>query len=307
MIDYKKIIKSRNTRLAILRFFSFIPDKWMLRLQYRIKTGRRLDLKHPKRYSEKIQWYKLNHHDPLMIRCVDKADVRGFVADCGLSDILVPLIGVYEHVEDIDFKALPQQFVIKNTLGGGGNSVIICKDKSTLDWEAVKARMRSWLDGNSHRKNAGREWPYYSGKDRRILIEAYIDPGASVDGLVDYKFFCFQGRVHFLYVVADRVLGRDGAFGIYDRDFRRLPYTRVGDRVLREDFEKPQGFETMIEVAEKLSEPFPHTRIDLYDQNGTILFGEITFYNASGYVKFDPDEFDLLAGSAFILSEKKGR
>lgn len=148
-------------------------------------------------------------------------------------------------------------------------------------------------------KNAGREWPYYSGKKCRILIETLIEPDPSDDGLVDYKFFCFQGKARFLYVITDRVLGRDGAFGIYDRDFRRLPYTLTGYRVLRQDFKKPQEFDRMIAVAEKLSERFPHARIDLYNQSGRILFGEITFYNFSGYVKFDPAEFDLIAEEEF--------
>lgn len=306
MIDYKKIIRSRQTRLAILRALSFVPDSWMIRLQYRMKTGRRLNLKAPERFTEKLQWYKLYYRDPLMIQCVDKADVRDYVASCGLSDILVPLIGVYERVEDIDFSALPQQFVMKNTLGGGGNSVMIVKDKQQLDWEATKNQLQSWLDIDSHKKDAGREWPYYSGKNCRIIVEEYIDADPVEGGLIDYKFLCFSGKTDYLYVVADRTLGNGAGFGFYNMEFQRMNYRRNDERELERDLNKPEGFDKMIQIAETLSKPFPHARIDLYNANGKILFGEITFFDGSGYMSYDPDEFDLLAGSAFILPEKKG-
>lgn len=301
MIDYKKIIKSRKTRLAILRFLSFVPDAWMVRLQYRIKTGRRLNLKNPQRFTEKLQWYKLYYRDPLMVQCVDKADVRDYVAGCGMSDMLIPLIGVYDRVEDIDFDSLPQQFVMKNTLGGGGNSVLIVRDKSMLDWEETKRRLQSWLNTDSHKKDAGREWPYYSGKRARIIIEAYLPSDPAEGGLIDYKFVCFAGKTDYLYAVADRTIGNGAGFGFYDRQFHELGFTRSDERKLERKLKKPENFERMISAAETLSKPFPQARIDLYNQNGNIRFGEITFFDGSGYMTYDPDEFDFILGDSFRL------
>ena len=127
-MDYKKIIKSRKVREQILRLLRFVPDKTMVKIQYRIKTGRKLNLKNPQRYTEKLQWYKLYYKNPLMIKCVDKYDVREYVKSLGLEEILNECYGVFDKVEDIDFDKLPNQFVMKDTLGGGGDRVIICKD-----------------------------------------------------------------------------------------------------------------------------------------------------------------------------------
>ena len=130
MIDYKKIFKSRKLRLAILELLSFIPDKLMIKIQYYIKIGRKLNLKNPQRYTEKLQWYKLNYKNPLMIKCVDKYDVREYVKDCGLENTLNECYGIFNSPDEINFDALPNKFVLKDTLGGGGNSIIICDDKS---------------------------------------------------------------------------------------------------------------------------------------------------------------------------------
>lgn len=305
MINYKKIIKSRKVRLAILRFLSFVPDKWMLKLQYRIKTGRKLNLKKPKRYSEKLQWYKLFYRNPLMPKCVDKGDARDYVKECGLEHILNKCYGVFDRAEDIDFDALPDKFVVKSTLGGGGNSVVIVKDKSALDISALKERMNRWVEKNAHVKDAGREWSYYSGRTHgRILIEEYIEADNKETGLVDFKFFCFNGKAEYMYTVSDVELGKDAAYGIYDADFNRLPYRRADERPLETDIAKPSNFEELKATAEKISAAFPHARIDMYDQNGRIIFGEITFFPSSGYMDFQPEEFDYIMGEKFVLPER---
>lgn len=158
MIDYKKIIRSRKTRGKILEFLSFIPDKTMLKIQYRIKTGNKLNLKNPKRFTEKLQWYKLYYKNPLMIQCVDKYDVREYVKSKGLEDILIPCYGVYDSADEVDWDSLPQQFVMKDTLGGGGNSVVIVKDKSTVDLEDLKSTAADWTKIDAHKKGGGREY-----------------------------------------------------------------------------------------------------------------------------------------------------
>lgn len=282
-----------------MRIFSFVPDKWMVKIQYRLKTGRKLNLKDPKRYTEKLQWYKLYYRNPLMPICVDKYKVRQYVKNRGYGYILNTLIGVYDSVEEINFEELPDQFVIKDTLGGGGNSVIICRDKKKLDLDAVKSSIRKWLEPTKG-KHPGREW-FYDNSTNRIVIEAYIDSDVSSGGLIDYKFFCFDGKVAYVYGIADRVPGQKAGFGIFDESFDLLPYERADEKPLSRALKKPDNYDEMIRCAEKLSSGFPHARIDLYDQDEKILFGEITFCDGSGYMTFKPDEFDYLMGEAFKL------
>lgn len=300
-MDYKKIIKSRNVRLAILKCLSFVPDKLMLQLQYRIKLGRKLNLKDPQRFTEKLQWYKLYYKDPLMIQCVDKYDVRAYVESKGLEHILNECYGVFDRAEDVDFDKLPNQFVLKDTLGGGGTSVIIVKDKSSMDAEATRAQMRKWVNENHRIRTGGREWPYYSGKKHRIIAERYIPSDENAGGLIDYKFLCFNGEVAFLYCIADRIMGNGAGLGIFDPEFNLLPYEDTEERPLIRKIEKPINYNEMIAYAQSLSAAFPHARIDFYNQNNQILFGEITYFDSSGYLKFRPDTFDFIVGDAFVL------
>lgn len=290
----------------ILRLLSFVPDKMMLKLQYRIKMGRKLNLKNPTRFTEKMQWYKLYYRDPAMIPCVDKYDVRKVVADAGLGHLLNACYGVYERVEDIDFAALPEKFVLKDTLGGGGNSVILVKDKSQADLEAIKKQLEKWLKLPHKIRGGGREWPYYHGKKHRIIIEEFLDSDPEAGGLIDYKFFCFGGRAESVYGVADRKPGVEAGIGIFDRDFQKLPYARVGEPLHRE-LQKPHNYEEMLAAAEKLGSLFPHVRVDMFDVEGRILFGELTFFNASGYMLYDPDDYDRILGEYFKLPPKQSK
>ena len=301
MMDYKKTIKSRNFRLRILRFFSFIPDTTMVKIQYRIKTGRKLNLKKPTRFTEKLQWYKLNYKNPLMIRCVDKYDVREHVKSKGLEKILIPCFGVFNNPDEIDWDALPNQFVMKDTLGDGGASVIVVKDKRKENIGELKRRAAEWFAIPAHRKDCGREWPYYSGKNHRIIIEKYIEADPEKGGLIDYKFFCFDGRPTWMYVVVDREIGNGGGFGIFDMEFNKQDVIREDERPLSRNLEKPGTFELMKDISSKLSVDFPEARIDLYEVKGEVKFGEITFYDGSGYMTFKPDSFDTILGNDFTL------
>lgn len=302
-MDYKKVIKSREVRVKMMRALSFIPDKMMLKMQYRIKMGRKLDLKNPQRYTEKLQWYKLFYRDPLMAQCVDKYEVQEYVARQGYKSILNELYGVYDDPQEIDFEKLPNQFVLKDTLGSGGNSVIICKDKSRLNMPQVKETLVRWVQPVAG-KHPGREWVYDCGKNR-IIVEKFIPSDENKGGLIDYKFFCFNGRVAYVYGISDRKVGQGAGLGIFTRDFELLPYIRLDEKPLERKLKKPGNYEAMLACAEKLAAPFPHARIDLYDQNGKIIFGEITFFDGSGYMKFSPDEFDFMMGETFILPERR--
>lgn len=306
MINYKKIIKSRTLRLKLLRLLSFVPDKPMLKIQYRIKTGRKLDLKNPKRFTDKLQWYKLYYKDPIMVQCVDKYDVREYVKSKGFEDILIPCYGVFESAEDIDWVALPNQFVMKDTLGGGGNAVIIVKDKSKENITELKNRVAEWTAIDAHKRDAGREWPYYSGKNHRIIIEKYIESDESKGGLIDYKYFCFDGKPTWMYVVADRKVGQGAGLGIFDENFIKLEVVRNDEKPLERFIEKPLNLELMKEISSKLSSNFPEARIDLYNVDGEIKFGEITFYDGSGYMTFTPDSFDEKFGDSFVLPKILG-
>lgn len=298
-MDYKKIFKKRESRQKILKTLSFIPDKPMLRLQYWIKTGRFLNLRTPQRYTEKLQWYKLNYKEPLMVKCVDKYDVREYVESLGLGTILNDCYGVYESAEEVDFDALPNSFVMKDSLGGGGNSVIICRDKTTANLDEYRVKMSKWINKKRVR-SGGREWPYYSGKPHRIVIEKYLEQN---DGdLPDYKFFCFNGKVYCVYLMTNyRENHENGILGFLDRDFNLLPAHRADFKPLLIQPQKPENFEKMVEYAELLSKQFPHVRVDFYNINGKIVFGELTFFMASGYLFFEPDSFDYEMGEQFKL------
>lgn len=298
-MDYKKIIKNRNMRLAILKCLCFIPDKAMLKLQYRIKTGRKLDLKNPQRYTEKLQWYKLNYKNPLMIPCVDKYDVRSYVESKGLGHILNECYGVFDRVEDIDFDALPSRFVLKDTLGSGGNSVILVKDKNTMDLEAVKKQLQKWVNENHRIRSGGREWPYYTGKKHRIIAEKYLMQ--MDEDLLDYKFFCFDGKVELCYIIGERKVTPHGKIAIVDNEYNLLEAISWPQEPCQKLPSMPSNYAEMKEIASILAKSFPHVRVDLYSIEGEIRFGELTFYGASGYQVFQPDDFDYVLGRKFEL------
>jgi len=294
-MNYKKMIPSQELRIKILGLSDFVPDKEMIKVQYRIATGRKLNLKKPKRFTEKLQWYKLYNRDPLMVKCSDKYDVREYVTSKGYADILVPIYGVYDRAEDIDFEKLPNKFVLKTTNGSHTN--ILCEDKSKLDVKATVDTLNEWLTKRSSK--LGREWSYYDIKPR-IICEEYLEKDENND-LIDYKFFCFNGKPFSLYVITERFLEDGVKLGIYDTGFNKLPYKRSDIRGLTSEAVRPKNFEKMLEIAGELSEDFPHARVDLYNINGEIYFGELTFYTAGGYQSYEPDEFDFILGKQFSL------
>ena len=296
MNGYKKFIP-KKLRFAILRALRFIPDKPMLKIQYRIKTGRKLDLKNPKRYTEKIQWYKLYYRDEKMPICVDKYRVREYIEEKGLSDILVKLYAVYEKPEEIKLSDLPDKFILKTTNGSGTN--IICRDKSKLDEAELREKIKTYFKQSS--ASAGREWAYGKG-ERRIIVEELLEDKTTSDGSIcDYKFLCFGGKPEYVVYDVDRFAGHKR--NIYDTEWRDLHIASdcpCSDKV----YEKPETLERMLKIAKILSEDVPAVRVDLYSIEGRIYFGELTFFPWSGYVKYDPDEFDFEMGEKFVLPER---
>ena len=301
-MNYRNIIKSRDLRVKILTYLGWIPDGVMLRFQYWLQTGRMLNLKNPKRYTEKLQLYKMKYRNPDMLRCTDKYEVRSYIEEQGLGEYLIPLIGVYNTVSEIDFNALPNQFVAKATDGGGGNQVLVCRDKSTLSEESFKERLNGWMGARKVTKTAGREWAYENGLPRRIIIEKLIGANEGVKDLIDYKFFCFSGKVSYIYGLSDRHVGESVKLGVYDREFKKLEVSRNDERPQEVPLAKPFNFDKMMSIAEKISAAFPHVRVDLYNIDGNIYFGELTFYDGSGYMTFNPDSFDEEMGRDFDIS-----
>lgn len=295
MNGYKKIIRSPKMRKRILDILCFVPDEPMLKLQYWIKLGRKLNLKNPERFTEKLQWYKLYYHNPLMKQCVDKYKVREFIADKGLQDILVPLYGHYADIEQIKFDSLPDQFVIKTTNGGGGLNVAIVTDKEKffVSEDKTKLKAQPFLANSG-----GREWAYYGLEPGIIVEELLINNDNPVAGVNDYKIFCFNGMVECIVVDVDRYIGHKRNF--YDAQWNNLHVVSDCEAIDRE-VPMPENFEKMKQIAEKLSEEFPFVRVDLYNINGKIYFGELTFYPWSGYVQYTPDSFDFMLGEKFVL------
>ncbi|WP_462392421.1 ATP-grasp fold amidoligase family protein [Clostridium cadaveris] len=298
-MDYKKLIKDRNMRLKILSLLNWIPDKEMIKFQYRLKTGRKLNLKNPTRYTEKLQCYKLYHRDPLMAQCADKYTVHEYVKSKGLGSILNEIYDVYDDPNEINFNKLPNQFVLKRTNGGGGNDVLICKEKSRFDIKNALEKMKTWTEIKN--TGGGREWVYYKIKPR-IIAEKFIE--SENDDLIDYKFFCFNGKPHYLYVINGRKLGEEIKLGIFDLEYNQLPYFRGDENRMLKSPDKPENFEQMINIAKDLSKDFHHVRVDLYNVKGKIIFGELTFFDGSGYQTYEPDEFDVIMGDKFKLPKK---
>jgi hypothetical protein len=298
-MNYKKLIPNQEIRLKILGLLDFLPDKFMIKLQYWIKTGRKLNLNNPKRYNEKIQWYKLYYQDPLMTQCADKYAVRDYVTSKGLENILVPLYGAYDKVDQIDFDHLPDKFVLKTNNGSHTN--ILCDNKARLNIESTKNTLNAWLGERTTK--AGREWSYYNIKPK-IICEKYLEAD-NPDGLVDYKFYCFDGQPYFVKVAIGTNDESGPKNGIYNMNFEQTPYRRKEVERITSKIEKPKNFEVMCEIAAILSKDFPHVRVDLYNIDGSIYFGELTFYDTSGYQIFEPDEFDYILGDLFKIDKMK--
>lgn len=299
-MNYKKIISSRNLRIRILSWLSWIPDGIMLRLQYWLQTGRKLNLKNPKRFTEKLQLYKLRYRNLDMLRCTDKYEVRKYIEEKGYGEYLIPLIGIYDKIEDVNFKALPRLFVAKSTDGGGGNQVIVCRDKTSLTENVFMKQLKGWMDAPKS-KSSGREWAYENNCPRRIIIEELIGLEQSGD-LIDYKFYCFNGEPQYCQVIQNR--STKETIDFFDIEWKHMPFYGLNPLhgPAAKPAAKPQNWDNMVKIAKQLSKDFPFVRVDLYNIEGVIYFGELTFYPASGYGKFTPDEWDEKLGDMFDIS-----
>lgn len=271
-------------------YFNWMPDSMYLKIIYRIRTGKKLNLRNPITFNEKLQWLKIHAKDTIKSIYVDKYDVREYIANQIGAEYLIPVVGgPWFNADDIDFDKLPDRFVLKCTHDSGG--VIICKDKSKMDNAEVRSTLKERLRKNFYYRC--REWPYKNIKPR-IYAETYMED--SSNELRDYKFFCFNGKVKCMKVDFNRFVRHQANY--YDTEMNLLPF---GEAAFPPDpskiIEKPFGFEKMILLAEQLAQGFPFIRVDFYNVNGKIYFGELTFFPASGLGNFIPDEADTILGS----------
>lgn len=276
-----------------------VPSEAFLKRVYRIQMGRELDLENPKTYTEKLQWLKLYDHRPVYTTMVDKYAVKEFVAEKIGPEYVIPMLGVWDRVEDIDFDALPDRFVLKTTHDSGG--IVVCKDKSKLDIPAARRKLNYFLKRNYYDHN--REWPY-KNVPHRIIAEAYMED-SKYQELRDYKFFTFGGVSKVLYIAQGRGRGEPTVADFFDMEFKHLPFT-IDHDMAPVPPEKPACFEEMKRLAAILSKGTPQLRVDFYEVDGKVYFGEMTFFHCSGMEAFHPEDWDRTFGEWVILPEPSG-
>lgn len=299
----KKIIKYiKKPKLIIIYLmekgvFNFIGDKMFLKWKYKLIFNKKLDLNNPKTFNEKLQWLKLYDRKEIYTKMADKYGVREYVKEKIGEEYLVPLYGVYNSFDEINFDELPSQFVIKPNHTSG--DVFICKDKSKIDYDKLKKLINKWMKRNFYIKH--REWPY-KNIERKIIIEKYL---SELDGdIKDYKFFMFNNKLAYSLICSDRKSNLK--FTFFDAKGKLMDLTQDGCPY-DENIKQPANYKKMIKLAEELSEPTIELRVDFYEINNKIYFGELTFFDSAGFGVFEPDEWDLKIGKMLKLPIRKSR
>lgn len=290
--------KYRFNILASRGFFNNWSDEKYLKYKFKLVFGKELNLKNPQTFSEKLPWLKIYDRKPIYTTMVDKYEAKKYVADIIGKEYIISTLGVWDKFEDIDFDKLPSQFVLKCTHDSGG--LVICRDKSKFDYKFAKKKINKSLKRNYFWQ--GREWPYKNVKPR-IIAEKYMEDPQTKD-LKDYKFFCFNGEPQFLFIATDRASKTEETkFDFYDIKFNHLPFTN-GHPNSKKCIDKPQTFNEMIRLVSILSKDIPHVRVDFYEIAGKLYFGELTFSHWSGFMPFQPPEWDKKIGDWLILPNK---
>jgi len=306
MKNFKLFLRHpQNIIIALFMYYGWwIPDAIYLHIIYILFTKKKLNLSHPVTFNEKLQWLKLHDRNPLYTKLVDKYDVKGIVADIIGEKYIIPTLAVWDTVEALSFTQLPDKFVLKTTHGGGGSGVYIC-DKKKLDEQQLRERMRKSLSRSIW--HSMREWPYRDIRSR-VIAEPYIQQSNSSEtGLTDYKFFCFHGEPKFCQVKTHSE--SEDTIDIFDLQWNLLPFTCLNPnhKHAYPSPLKPLNYEEMINLARKISHNSLFERIDFYNVNGRIYFGEITFYPASGFGKFTPEEYDEFIGGLLYINCDEGK
>lgn len=268
---------------------SLFPDKLYLKLQFRHLMGYKLDLEHPKTFQEKLQWLKLYDRKPIYHKMVDKYEAKEYIAEKVGSEYVIPTLGIFSSVDEIDYDKLPNEFVIKTTHDSG--TVVVCKDKSKLDKENV----RKFISKRLRRRYfyTEREWPYKNVKPR-VIVEKNIN--VNDEDLKDYKFFCFDGEPKALYITTNR--GMEGGLkeDFFYADGRHMEVNQKGYNNNTQTPSLPINFEKMKDLARVLAKGIPQLRVDFYEIDGNVYVGELTFSDGGGFSPFVPDEYNKIFG-----------
>ena len=275
------------------RLAPILPDEVYLKVRFRQRVGYWPNLKNPRTFNEKLQWLKLHDKHPEYTTMVDKIEAKKYVASIIGEQYIIPTLGVWNSVDEIDWDSLPNQFVIKVTSDSGG--IVVCKDKKSLDIEKAKQKLKKGWGKNYYQYN--KEYPYKDLKPR-IIAEQYMEDESGYE-LKDYKIFCFDGTPKYLFVATGRQM-HDTRFDFYDMEFNHLPFLN-GHPNADVWPVKPNNFDEMVEVAKKLSAGMCHVRVDLYNIHGKIYFGELTFFHWSGMTPYNPVEWDYKLGDNIVL------
>ena len=300
LFNPKKILRYIKNRILHSSYGKKLNDEEYIKQMFKLKMGYELDLDNPKTYNEKLQWLKLYDRNPDYIPMVDKYLSKEYVAKRIGNEYVVPLYGVWDSFDEIDFDTLPDEFVLKTTHDCGG--VVVCKDKNSFDKEKAKAFLEKHLKHEYFYHC--REWPYKHVKPR-IIAEKFMkdSKGQTEEGLTDYKFFCFSGEPKAMFIATDRAKADvETKFDFFDMDFNHLPFTN-GHPNSDKPIKKPENFELMIELSKKLSAGLPHVRVDFYESEGNIYFGELTLFHWGGFVPFEPVEWDEKFGEWIKLGQ----
>lgn len=276
-------------------------DTTYLKVRFRLLMGKKLDLKNPRTFSEKLQWLKLYDRRPEYTKMVDKYAVKEYVTGIIGEEYVIPTLGVWDRPEDIEWDKLPNQFVLKTTHGGGSLGVVICKDKTTFNREDAIKRLKKNMKGSDWRIQM--EWPY-KNVPRRIIAEKYIEPAPDMNDLTDYKFFCFGGEPKYCQVIQDR--SAIETIDFYDIDWHHQDFIGlIGLNTVANhssiEQPKPINLNEQVKVARQLSKGIPFSRIDLYSCQGKVYFGEITLYPMGGFGSFNPPIWNKILGDYLII------
>lgn len=307
-----KFIFSRKARFEFLNslgIYRHLSDENFVKLAYKSRVGKKINLDNPKSFNEKIQWLKLYDRNPCYTMMVDKLLVKDYVASKIGKEYVVPTIDSWKSVNDIDFEKLPDKFVLKCN-HNSGRGMCICDDKSDLNFDMVKEKLQEGICEDYYIK--AREWPY-KNVNRRILAEKYMEDDniekyfgeTGTHGLIDYKFYCFNGVPKFFYIGYANI--KDGCkrdlISYYTLDWKEAPFYRTDHQRLEASPKKPKCFEKMIDLAKTLSENIPFVRVDFFLIQDKIYFSEFTFSPGAGFGVFSPDEWEETLGDWIELPQ----
>lgn len=300
----KKIIRfclNKDYRFLILAnrgFYAYLDDKKYLERMFRVQLGKNLNFENPVTFNEKIQWLKINNRESEYTIMVDKYKVREYISETIGEQYLIPLLGVWDSPDEINFDILPDEFVLKCN-HNSGMGMCICKNKSTLNIEKVKQDLSNGLNENYYLLY--REWPY-KNVEKKIIAEKYMsDQGKE---LQDYKIHCFNGIPKIILVCRDRFSDTGLTEDFFDIEWNHLNISRENCKHSVDKIKAPKNLKLMLRLARILSENIPFVRIDFYEINGKVYFGEITFFPASGLKKFIPEKWDIDLGNEIQLNKK---